>query len=148
MGSKMLHFPDISIVDGDMRVNISLSRFSRQFQEAQYWLDSQVMTDMVPLMPQDTGTFINSTRMMSAAMAGTGRVCAAAPPYGRFLYMGKVMVDPVTNSPWARPGAKKVATERPLKYNNPQAVPLWFDEAKRLHGEEWVAEVKKRAGGG
>lgn len=148
MAGKMFHFKDISVVDGDMRVNIDLSRFSRQFQEAQFWLDSQVMTDMVPLMPMQTAALINLTRAKSAAMAGTGRVCAAAGIYGRFQYMGKVMVDEKTKSSWARPGAKKVVTERSLKYSNPSAVPLWFDEAKRLHGESWVNGVKKRAGGG
>lgn len=148
MAGKMFHFKDISVVDGDMRVKIDLSRFSRQFQEAQFWLDSQVMTDMVPFMPMQTATLINLTRAESAALAGTGRVCAAAGPYGRFQYMGKVMVDEETGSPWARPGAKKVVTGRSLKYSNPAAVPLWFDEAKRLHGESWVAGVKKRAGGG
>ena len=148
MASKMFHFEDISVVEGNMRANISLSRFSRQFQEAQFWLDNQVMTDMVPLMPHVTGTFINNTRAESIAMAGTGRVCAAAPLYGRFLYMGKVMVDPETGSPWARAGKRKVVTDHSLNYSNPSAVPLWFDEAKKQHGSEWVDGVKKRAGGG
>ncbi len=146
--SKMFHFKDISIVEGNMRCDISLDRFSKQFREAQFWLDSQVMTDMAPYMARLTGTLINVTRTISISLAGTGRVCAAGPPYGRFQYMGKVMVDPKTNSPWARPGAKKVTTDRPLKYSSPTAVPRWFDEAKTHHGKEWVAGVKQRAGGG
>lgn len=144
----MEHFKDISIVKGDIKVDISLDRFSKQFQEAQYWLDSQVMNDMVPLMPHNTGTFINVTRAQSAALAGSGIVIAASAPMGRFLYMGKVMIDPETGSPWARKGAKKVVTEKPLNYSNPKAVPFWFDEAKRQHGQQWINGVKKRAGGG
>lgn len=144
----MEHFKDISIVKGDIKVDISLDRFSKQFQEAQYWLDSQVMNDMVPFMPHNTGTFINVTRAQSAALAGSGVVIAAHAPMGRFLYMGKVMVDPETGSPWARKGAKKVVTEKPLNYSNPKAVPFWFDEAKRQHGQQWINGVKKRAGGG
>lgn len=144
----MEHFKDISIVKGDIKVDISLDRFSKQFKEAQYWLDSQVMNDMVPLMPHNTGTFINVTRAQSAALAGSGVVIAASAPMGRFLYMGKVMVDEKTGSPWARKGAKKVVTEKPLNYSNPKAVPFWFDEAKRQHGQQWINGVKKRAGGG
>lgn len=132
----------------DAEVTLDLERFAKQFSEAQFWLDSQVMTDMVPYMPHQTGTFVNVTRAMSAALAGSGEVVAAAPPMGRFLYEGKVMVDPVTNSPWARKGAKKVVTERNLTYSNPKATPRWFDTAKQNHGKAWVDGVKKRAGGG
>lgn len=132
----------------DAEVTLDLDRFVKQYSEAQFWLDSQVMTDMVPYMPHQTGTFVNVTRAMSAALAGSGEVVAAAPPMGRFLYEGKVMVDPVTNSPWAREGATKVVTERNLTYSNPKATPHWFDTAKQNHGKAWVDGVKKRAGGG
>ena len=146
--SKTRHFKGFSIVKGDIRVDVKLDRFTKQFNDAQFYLDSQIMTDMVPLMPHQSGTFINRTRSESAALAGTGRVCAAAAPYGRFLYEGKVMVDPVTKSPWAREGAEKIVTDRDLTYGNPNAVPHWFDEAKNKHGDEWIKGVKKRAGGG
>lgn len=146
--ADIFHFKDISVVNGDVKVNVNLSRFSKQFQEAQFALDSQIMHDMEPLMPRVTGTFIGITRARSAALAGSGVVYAAAPPYGQFLYEGKVMIDPETGSPWARPGAKKEITERPLTYSNPQAVPHWFDRAKELHGKEWVEIVKEKAGGG
>lgn len=137
---------DYSKPNVEMRIN--LSRFERQYEKAQFELDSAVMKDMVPYMPQQTGTFINVTKAMSASIAGSGTVVAAAPPMGRFLYEGKVMVDPQTGSPWARPGAKKVVTERDLKYSNPKATPHWFDTAKKNHGKSWVNTVKKIAGGG
>lgn len=146
--ADIFHFKNVSVVSGDIKVNVNLSRFSKQFQEAQFALDSQIMNDMEPLMPRQTGSFISLTRARSAALAGTGEVYAAAPPMGRFLYMGKVMVDPETGSPWARPGAKKIVIERPLTYSNPQAVPHWFDRAKELHEKEWVEIVKNKAGGG
>lgn len=148
MASKTFHFPGFSIVSGDIKADVSLNRFEEQFQEAQFWLDGQVMNDMVPYMPHRDGTFINLTRMRSAALQGTGKVVAGAPPQGRFLYEGKVMVDPVTGSPWARKGAKKVVTERPLTYSNPKATPHWFDTAKENHGKSWIKGVKRIAGGG
>ena len=131
-----------------IELDVDLSRFEKQYGKAQYTLDSMVMTSMEPYMPHRTGVFRNITKAMSAAIAGSGTVIAAAPPFGRFLYEGKVMVDPETNSPWARPGAKKVVTDRDLKYSNPKATPHWFDTAKENHGKSWVKAVKKIAGGG
>lgn len=133
------------------RMNIDLSRFERQFQRAQFKLDSVVMTDMQPYMPMITGTFINVTKAMSASLAGSGTVVAAAPPMGRFLYEGKVMVDPQTNSPWARPGARKVVTNKDIDYNknaHPLATDHWFDAAKLQYLDEWVELTKRIAGGG
>lgn len=132
----------------DIELDVDLSRFEKQYGEAQFALDSMIMTSMVPYMPHRTGTFINVTKAMSAAIAGSGYVVAAAPPMGRFLYEGKVMVDPATNSPWARAGAKKIVTDRDLKYSNPKATPHWFDTAKEKHGKSWVKAVKNIAGGG
>ena len=131
-----------------IELDVDLSRFEKQYGKAQYTLDSMVMTSMEPYMPHRTGVFRNITKAMSAAISGSGTVIAEAPPFGRFLYEGKVMVDPETNSPWARPGAKKVVTDRDLKYSNPKATPHWFDTAKENHGKSWVKAVKKIAGGG
>ena len=146
--ANMHQLRGFNLVKGNIVIDVKLDRFSEQFNDAQFYLDSQVMTDMVPLMPHQTGSFVNLTRVRSAALAGTGQVCAAAPPMGRFLYEGKVMVDELTRSPWARKGAKKVVTDRNLTYSNPNAVPHWFDEAKNRHGDKWIKGVKKRAGGG
>ena len=148
MSGRTFHFPGFSIASGNIKADVRLDRFEKQFQEAQFWLDGQVMTDMVPYMPHRDGTFVNLTKLRSTALQGTGKVIAAAPPTGRFLYEGLVMVDPVTGSPWARKGAKKVVTDRPLTYGNPKATPRWFDTAKKAHGNSWVKGVKKIAGGG
>ena len=47
--SKIHHFKGFSIVDGDMKIKLNMSRFSMQFQEAQYLLDGKVIgkTDIV-----------------------------------------------------------------------------------------------------
>lgn len=135
----------------EINMHIDLGRFEKQYSRAQFLLDSQIMTDMVPYMPMQTGTFINVTRAMSAAIAGSGKVVAAAPPMGRFLYEGKVMVDEVTGSPWARKGAKKRVTDRNLDFSTAahgKAQAHWFDAAKATHGNEWVKQAKKTAGGG
>ena len=134
----------------DIELDVDLSRFEKQYGKAQYVLDSMVMASMEPYMPHRTGTFRNVTKAMSAAIAGSGTVIAAAPPMGRFLYEGKVMVDPLTGSPWARPGAKKIVIDKDLKYDashNPKVTDHWFDTAKENHGKSWVKAVKKIAGG-
>lgn len=46
-----------------------------------------------------------------------------------------------------RKGAKLVATDRPLKYSNPQAVPQWFEHAKRQNKQFWIDGVKEKIGG-
>ena len=131
-----------------IELDVDLSRFEKQYGKAQYTLDSMVMTSMEPYMPHRTGVFRNITKAMSAAIAGSGTVIAAAPPFGRFLYEGKVMVDEQTGSTWARPGAKKIVTDRDLTYSNPRATPHWFDTAKKNHGASWVKVAKRYAGGG
>ena len=145
---KMISKTHYNYSKPNLEMQINLSRFEKQYEDAQKKLDSMVMTDMKPYMPHQTGTFINITSAQSASLAGSGTVVAAAAPMGRFLYEGKVMVDPLTGSPFARPGAKKVVTDRDLKYSNPKATPHWFDTAKKNHGKSWVKEVKKIAGGG
>lgn len=150
----------VSSPDVKGSMEISLKRFEEQFEKAQYFLDSQVMADMVPYMPMQTRSFINLTRARSAAIAGSGRVVAAAPPYGRFLYMGKVMVDENTGSTWARKDAKKVLVSQYTgktnakedidfsKSANARAQAEWFTVAKTRHGKEWIRDTKAIAGGG
>lgn len=146
--AKMIKQINHNYSQPNLEMRLNLSRFEKQYEDAQFALDSTVMANMVPYMPHDTGAFIDVTKAMSAALAGTGKVVAAAPPMGRFLYEGKVMVDEVTGSPWARPGARKIVTDRDLTYSNPKATPHWFDTAKEKHGKSWVKLVKKEAGGG
>lgn len=136
-------------IDGEMKID--LSRFEGQYSRAQYLLDSIVMDSMVPYMPMQTGTFINVTRGMSQSIAGSGKVVAAAPPMGRFLYEGNVMVGVDTKSAFAAKAEKKVAIEKKLQYSrsaHPSVTDHWFDTAKKYHGKAWIRKTKQMAGGG
>ena len=136
-------------IDGVMQID--LSRFEGQYSRAQYLLDSMVMDSMVPYMPMQTGTFINVTRGMSQAIAGSGKVVAAAPPMGRFLYEGDVMVGERTRSAFAAKAEKKVVIEKKLQYSraaHPGVTDHWFDTAKKYHGKVWIRKTKQTAGGG
>lgn len=141
--SDIQHFSDISIVDGNVRVFIHIDRFSDQFIRAQQWLGNRVLEDCKPLMSLVTGGL-----QQRSHTENNGRRVVFPGPYGRFQYMGKVMVDPDTGSPWARRGAKKVVTNRPLHYSAPGATSHWFDAAKARNGEYWIEGVKRIAGGG
>lgn len=157
--TRIHHFDGFSIKRAGIEIELDMDRISENFNSAQYALDSAVMTSMEPFMPKDTGQFINVTKGMSAAMAGTGKVVAAAPPMGRFLYEGETMVDEKTGSPWARKYAKKVlVSEFKGKTNakpklsfskaaNPKAQAKWFDAAKKKDCDSWVKTVKEIAGG-
>lgn len=136
-------------MDGIMKID--LGRFEGQYSRAQYGLDSMVMQSMIPYMPKQTGTFINVTQGMSQAIAGSGKVVAAAPPMGSFLYEGKVMVGARTRSAFAAKGEKKETVDKELDYSrhaNPKVTDHWFEAAKEAHGREWVRKTKKLAGGG
>jgi hypothetical protein len=162
------HFPKWSMIDGDIKINLNLSRFDKQYKDAQYALDGDVMTSMVPFMPMQQGNFVNVTKGASAAIQGTGQVYAAYGPAGRFLYEGKTMVSEKTGSPWAKLGVQKVLVSQynektsekdgektnvkeDLVFNktaHPNAQAQWFDAAKEKDGKKWAKKVKKKAGGG
>jgi len=140
--SEMTHLPTFSYVNGNFRAEISLNRIADNFNAAQAWLGDRVLEDCRACMPLLTG----SLQQRSHTEDG-GRRVVFPGPYARFLYGGKVMVDPETGSPWARKGAKKVLTDRPLKFQNPSATDHWFDTAKARNGDYWIAGVKRIAGG-
>ena len=134
-------------------MKIDLSRFEGQYSEAQTELDRMVMTSMMPYMPKRTSTFINVTQGMSESIAGSGKVIAAAPPMGRYLYEGKVMVGVKSKSAFAQKGEKKEVRQPPqmLDYYqrvNTRVTDHWFETAKTNHGTAWLRKVKKLAGGG
>lgn len=136
-------------------VEVDLSRLEKNLGKAQFDLDNEVMAGMIKFMPHQTGAFINLTAGMSAAIAGTGKVVAAAPPMGRFLYEGKTMVDEKTGSPWARKGAKKVLVSQYSGKTNARPnltyaggrQSHWFEAAKEEFGDDWIKHAKKTGGG-
>lgn len=140
--SDTFHFPSFSFVDGGLRVELDMKPLEQKFADAQQWLGDRILEDCRSLMPLRTGAL----QQRSHTEDGGARVVFPGP-YGRFQYGGKVMIDPDTGSPWARKGVKKVLTDRPLTYSNPQATDHWFDAAKARHGDYWVTGAKKRIGG-
>lgn len=144
MAKKIHHFKGFSVIEDGVDIRVDMDRLEDNFNRAQYALDSAIMTSMEPLMPMETGQFISVTKGMSAAVAGTGQVVAAAPPYGRFLYEGQAMIGRYSKSAWAKKGEKKVLSGKSLTYT--RGGPKWFDKAKAKDGDNWVRIVKKEVG--
>lgn len=153
--SDTFHFPYISYAYGGLRVNIDLRPYGKRFVEAQRWFGDRVLEDCQSCMPLASG----SLRQRSHT-EDDGKKVVFPGPYARYLYSGKVMVDretgkgprkiPMSSGDYIlrfRKGAKLVATDRPLKYSDPQAVPEWFEHAKRQNKQFWVDGVKEIIGG-
>ena len=102
-------------------------------------LAQQVMKDTTPFVPALTGSLTQRTKVEEGMVIYPG-------PYARYLYYGKLMVDPETGSPWAKKGATKVLTDRSLVFNqtvHPQAQSHWFEASKAQNMEKWVRVADK-----
>lgn len=99
----------------------------------------QVIKDTAPFVPALTGSLTIRTRLDGNKIIYPG-------PYARFLYYGKVMVDPQTGSTFAPMGGTKVLTNRDLVFSkamHPQAQSHWFEASKAQNMEKWVRVADK-----
>ena len=135
--NNMIHFKKFSIVRGHVSATLNLDRFASRFPDAQAWLGEQVLQSCRAFMPIRTGS-----QQQRSYVADNGRRVVFPGPYARYLYMGKVMVDPETGSPFAREGVRKVVTDRPLTFSRAGAVDHWFDAAKARDLDGWVKGVQ------
>lgn len=106
---------------------------------AEHAVAVQMEKDTRPFVPALTGSLMNRTRV-------DGNVVIYPGPYARFLYYGKVMIDPDTGSPFAQKGAVKVLTDKDLVFNktvNPQAQAHWFEASKAQNLEKWMRVYRK-----
>ena len=99
----------------------------------------QVIKDTEPFVPALTGSLTISTRLDGNKIIYPG-------PYARFLYYGKVMVDPQTGSTFAPKGGTKVLTNRDLVFSkamHPQAQSHWFEASKAQNLDKWIRIAEK-----
>lgn len=106
---------------------------------AEHVLAEQIEKDTQPFVPMLTGSLTQRTRVDGSAVIYPG-------PYARFLYYGKVMVDPNTGSTYAPKGGTKVVTDRNLVFNqtmHPQAQAHWGEASKAQNLDKWVRVADK-----
>lgn len=99
----------------------------------------QVIKDTEPFVPALTGSLTIRTRLDGNKIIYPG-------PYARFLYYGKVMVDPQTGSTFAPKGGTKVLTNRDLVFSkamHPQAQSHWFEASKAQNMDKWIRIAEK-----
>lgn len=111
---------------------------------AELILATQVKKDTEPFVPMLTGSLKNRARVVGGSVIYPG-------PYARFLYYGKVMVDPNTGSTWAPKGGTKVVTDRNLVFTtdfHPQAQDHWFEASKAQNLEKWKRVAAKAVANG
>lgn len=102
--------------------------------QAEHILAIQAAQDTEPFVPMLTGSLKNRTKIIGGMIIYPG-------PYARYLYNGRLMVDPETGSSWARRGARKKVTEKNLSYTkafHPMAQDHWFEASKALNDKKWV----------
>ena len=99
----------------------------------------QVIKDTAPFVPALTGSLTIRTRLDGNKIIYPG-------PYARFLYYGKVMVDPQTGSTFAPKGGTKVLTNRDLVFSktmHPQAQSHWIEASKAQNLDKWIRIAEK-----
>ena len=151
----MSDFPKFSYDSGGVHVTLDLRVLEQRQKAAQQWLGDRVLEDCKACMPHLTGDLQQRSHTEE-----DGKKVIFPGPYAGYLYRGKVMVDAETGKgprkiPTGpgefilrfRKGAKLVPTDRPLTYSNPQAVPEWFEVAKRRYAQFWINGVKEKLGG-
>lgn len=121
--------------------------FEASFNRARRMVKSEIVKDSAKYTPMRDGTLKSSVIPSSTR---DDKYLIWNTPYAKFLYKGLVMVDPVTGSPFARLGARKIVKvpHKKLKYfrgANSQAGSEWFEKAKEKNIEKWLKIYSKGA---
>lgn len=107
--------------------------------KAEHIVATQVRKDTSQYVPFLTGSLDQRTRVDGNEIIYPG-------PYARFLYYGKVMIDPKTGSTYAKKGATKVLTDKNLEFNKAghnQAQSYWFEASKAENLKKWIRVADK-----
>ena len=102
--------------------------------KAEHTVALQVRKDTSPYAPALTGDLDRRTRVDGSKVIYPG-------PQSRYLYYGKLMVDPETGSSYAPKGGTKVLTDKDLVFSKAvhgQAQSHWFEASKAENLEKWV----------
>lgn len=138
--------------------HIDLEMMVRRAHKADLALTIQAARDTNKFVPFRTGSLSNRTKTgkdskkdghladeakeLTEKAVKAGKPLIIYPgPYARFLYEGKLMVDPDTGSAWAKPGATKIVKDKNLVFSqttgHPDAQDHWFEASKALNMEKW-----------
>lgn len=114
-------------------------RLKAASEKAEHTVAIQVQKDTSPYVPFLTGSLDQRTRVDGSEVIYPG-------PYARYLYHGKLMVDPETGSTYAPKGGTKVVTDKNLVFNkamHSQAQAYWFEASKAENMDKWLRVADK-----
>lgn len=106
---------------------------------AEHIVAIQAEKDTIPFVPALNNSLNTRTQVVGNTIIYPG-------PYARFLYCGKLMVDPNTGSSYAPKGGTKVVTDKDLVFTqtvHPQAQAHWFEASKAQNLDKWVRVAEK-----
>lgn len=112
---------------------------ARACTKAEHIVAVQVKKDTSPYVPWLNGMLDRKTDVI-------GNAVIYDTPYARFLYYGKVMVDPDTGSTYAPKGGTKVLTDKNLVFkteHHGQAQSHWFEASKAENIDKWIRVADK-----
>ena len=130
---------------GHLTVHVKMSdwglstKLASAAKRAEHAVAVQAAKDTEPYVPMLTGSLKNRTQVKDNLIIYPG-------PYARYLYYGKLMVDPETGSAWAKKGASKVVTDKNLVFTqtvHQDAQDHWFDASKAENLDEWKRVAAK-----
>lgn len=107
--------------------------------KAEHTVALQVAKDTASFVPALTGSLDIRTQVDGGNIIYPG-------PYARYLYYGKLMVDPNTGSSYAPKGGTKVLTDKNLVFTksvHPQAQDHWFEASKAQNLDKWLRVADK-----
>lgn len=116
---------------------------------AQRFFSESVMRHADKYVPFRSGVLKNSAQIVAS-----GDAITYTTPYARYVWFGKLMVDPITGKGafhdprtgrfWSRPGVQKIPTNRDLKFNGaPTRGAMWIDRMWLVEGDNITEEVKR-----
>ena len=120
-------------------LSVISERLKTASKKAEHIVAIQVQKDTSPYVPDLTGSLDQRTRVDGSEVIYPG-------PYARYLYHGKVMVDPETGNAYAPKGGTKVVTDKNLVFNkamHSQAQAYWFEASKAENMDKWLRVADK-----
>ena len=114
-------------------------RLKAASKKAEHTVAIQVQKDTSPYVPALNGSLDQRTMVDGSEVIYPG-------PYARYLYHGKLMVDPETGSTYAPKGGTKVVTDKNLVINkamHSQAQAYWFEASKAENMDKWIRVADK-----
>lgn len=116
--------------------------------KVQKFFSNEVMRFSDRYVPFASGTLKNSAQVIPS-----GDAITYTTPYARYLWFGKLYVDPktgkgafhdpVTGRFWSRPGVQKIATTKSLKFNGaPMRGERWVERMWQKESDDIISEVE------